>query len=335
MIPAFQVSAEDVTMDNFSVSIVIPNYNGETYLRDCLASIGRHSEYEIILIDNASTDQSVTIVESEFPYVKILRNTENKGFSKAVNQGIESSVAPFVILLNNDTKVDKDFVSVLLHEIQKDNKIFSASSKMVQMQNPDIIDDTGDYYCALGWAYTCGKDKAESAYNRKRKVFASCAGAAIYRKSVFEEIGYFDEEHFAYLEDIDIGFRSIIFGYRNVYIPDAICRHAGSGSSGSRYNAFKIQLSSRNSIYMIYKNMPFLMILINLPLLFFGFLIKALFFAQKGYGKLYLRGLRRGFKLSFSDKGRAQKIPFSVGRTLTYCKIQLLLWLNVFRLLIK
>ena len=106
---------------------------------------------------------------------------------------------------------------------------------------------------------------------RRRVIFASCAGADIYRKKVFEKIGYFDEEHFAYLEDIDVGYRARIFGYENWYVPAALVYHVGSGTSGSRYNQFKTRYSSRNNIYLIYKNMPVLQIILNLPFLVPGF----------------------------------------------------------------
>ena len=110
----------------------------------------------------------------------------------------------------------------------------------------------------------------------------TCGGAAIYRKKIMEKIGYFDEEHFAYLEDTDIGYRARIYGYENWYAPDAVVYHVGSGTSGSRYNHFKTRYSSRNNIYLIYKNMPLLQIILNLPFLVAGFLIKFLFTKRNG-----------------------------------------------------
>ena len=142
-----------------------------------------------------------------------------------------------------------------------------------------------------------------------------------------EKIGYFDEEHFAYLEDTDIGYRARIYGYENWYAPDAVVYHVGSGTSGSRYNHFKTRYSSRNNIYLIYKNMPLLQIILNLPFLAAGFLIKFLFFALKGMGKEYLAGIKNGFSISMNHR----KVPFSVRHLPNYCKIQLELWENMFR----
>ena len=129
---------------------------------------------------------------------------------------------------------------------------------------------------------------------------------------VMQETGFFDENHFAYLEDVDIGYRARLLGYKNYYEPSAVCYHAGSGFSGSRYNEFKISLSSRNSIYLVLKNMPLLQILFNLPFLFAGFFVKFVFFAVKGYGNTYCKGLLNGFNLYFSKEGRGHKVPFKM-----------------------
>ena len=139
--------------------------------------------------------------------------------------------------------------------------------------------------------------------------------------------GYFDEEHFAYLEDLDIGYRARIFGYQNWYAPKAKVYHVGSGTSGSRYNQFKIRYSSRNNIYLIYKNMPFLQIVLNLPFLLVGFGAKILFFASKGFGKEYLAGIKNGFQISRKNR----KVKFSMRNFPRYIQLQVELWINIFR----
>ena len=155
---------------------------------------------------------------------------------------------------------------------------------MLQYAEPKRIDSAGTFYNALGWAYARGKDQDASQYEKIGETFASCGGAAIYRRDLLEEIGLFDEKYFAYLEDIDIGYRARIFGYQNYYEPKAKVIHAGSATSGSRYNEFKTKLSSANNAYMIGKNMPLLQLLCNLPFLFVGFLVKAAFFFIKKMG---------------------------------------------------
>ncbi len=321
-------------------TVVIPNYNGIKYIQACLESLygGTTKELAVIVVDNASTDGSMELVRERFPQVHLIVNQQNTGFSHAVNQGIRASTTPYVILLNNDTQADLSFV----HELEKimdsdqDQKVFSASAKLISLYDKDRTDDAGDFYCALGWAYARGKGKHPDRYTRDCDIFASCAGAAIYRRELLEEnqVGLFDEEHFAYFEDIDIGYRAKIYGYRNRFAANSIVYHAGSATSGSRYNTFKTGLASRNSIYMIYKNMPVLQIVLNLPFLIMGFLIKTLFFVRKGMGKDYVSGLLGGVKLSMSPAGRRHRQKFDKERFWNYVSIQLELWKNLVRLFV-
>lgn len=315
-------------------TVVIPNWNGKKYLKECLESLLEQEggAPEIILVDNGSDDGSVSFMKEHYPSVSLIEFQENTGFCKAVNAGIKAADTKYVILLNNDTKTDKLFVSRLEERMEQSEKIFSASAKMMSMQEQEIVDDAGDYYCALGWAYALGKGKKDcEAYARTRKIFAACAGAAIYRREIFEKIGYFDENHFAYLEDIDIGYRARIYGFYNVFEPSAIVFHAGSATSGSKYNEFKVNFSSRNSVYIIRKNMPLIQRIINLPFLMAGFLMKTLFFIKKGFGKTYMKGLWEGFVLSCSAKGSEKKVKFKGVNLKNYLVIQWELWANVFR----
>ena len=311
------------------VSVVIPNYNGLRFLQECFFSLQQQTltDYEVILVDNGSSDESVGYTRVHFPEVRIVQLPENLGFCRAVNEGIRQSEAPFVVLLNNDTAVEPDFLEELMAAIKRHPKAFSCASRMVRYDERDQLDDAGNFYCALGWAYARGKGKKVDRYQKEERIFAACAGAAIYRKAVFEKIGYFDEEHFAYLEDIDIGYRARIFGYENWYAPKAVVYHVGSGTSGSRYNQFKIRYSSRNSIYLIWKNMPLWQIVLNLPLLTAGFGIKLLFFTVKGMGLEYLAGIKNGFQISKKNG----KLRAGSGHFFRYLQIQLELWINLIR----
>lgn len=315
-------------------TVVIPNWNGKEYLEPCLNSLLAQEGGEpcIIVVDNGSSDGSVSFIEEKYPSVRVIAFPENMGFCKAVNAGIRAAETEYVLLLNNDTKADSCLVRQLEKRIGQSEKIFSVAAKMVSMHNPDIVDDAGDYYCALGWAYAEGKGKRDSAvYNKPKKIFAACAGAAIYRKKIFEKVGLFDENHFAYLEDIDIGYRARIYGYENLFEPTALVYHAGSATSGSKYNEFKVNFSSRNSIYIVRKNMPLIQRIINLPFFMVGFFIKTLFFAKKGYGKIYIKGLWDGIVLSCSAKGCEHKVKFKGVHFKNYVRIQWELWVNVFR----
>lgn len=310
-------------------TVVIPNLNGMKYLKDCLDSLMEQSrqDFSILIIDNGSEDGSADYVEARYPEVEVVRFAKNEGFCRAVNEGILRAATPYVVLLNNDTICEPFFIEELVRVMERDPKCFSCASCMVQMQDADRIDNAGDYYCALGWAFALGKGKPASHYKKERKIFSACAGAAIYRRKVFDEIGLFDEAHFAYLEDIDVAWRARIAGYCNRYAPSAVVHHMGSATSGSVYNEFKIRHSSRNSIYLVYKNMPLLQIVINLPFLIPGFLIKMIFFARKGYWKEYVAGLGKGVALC----DRSKKVKFCSKNLRHYLKIQWELWVNVVR----
>lgn len=315
------------------VSVIIPNFNGKQYLQKCLDSMRNQDflDFEVILVDNGSEDGSVSFVQENYPEVKILALKENTGFCGAVNAGIQASLSSYVILLNNDTMAEPTFVGSLLKSIKQKPGAFSCQAKMLQMQHPDCMDDAGNYYCALGWAFADGKGKNQKEYNRERKIFSACAGAAIYRRKILDKIGLFDEEHFAYLEDLDIGYRAKLYGYESWFSPQACVYHVGSGTSGSRYNLFKVRYSSRNNIYLIYKNMPLLQIIWNFPLLCLGFACKALFFMRKGFGKEYIAGIKNGVMISRKNKDK--KVKHRSFRT--YIKIQLELYWNIVKFIGK
>ena len=313
-------------------TVVIPNYNGIKYIEDCLNSLYQGSVIpEIIVVDNGSKDGSLSMIKEKFPKVRVIEFSENTGFSKAVNTGIQAAGTEYVLLLNNDTVADQDMVKALEVSLSKEPKAFSAAAKMISLYNPCKLDGAGDFYCALGWAFSRGKDKPAESFSYAGRIFSACAGAALYRRELFEKIGYFDENHFAYLEDTDIGYRGNIYGYYNLYVPDARVYHAGSASSGSRHNEFKVKLSSRNSIYLIRKNMPIFQILINLPFLIMGYLIKLLFFTRKGLGVVYVKGILKGFALCLSREGRKNRVKFAWKNFKNYCWIQGQLWINMIR----
>ncbi|MCR5477515.1 MAG: glycosyltransferase family 2 protein [Lachnospiraceae bacterium] len=324
------------------VTIVIPNYNGERFLAQCLDSIRPEKQksevsYRILVVDNGSRDESADILRARADWVDAIYLEENCGFCKAVNLGIGESDTPYVLLLNNDTRAFPGFVQALYDTISKREKCFSVSASMRMWDDPDRLDDAGDLYCALGWSRARGKGENAAKYARTARVFSSCAGAAIYRRSVFAEIGTFDEDHFMYLEDLDICYRALIHGYYSLYEPRARVLHYGSASTGSRYNEKKVLFSAANNIYVIYKNMPVLQILLNLPLLLAGFGIKTVFFLKKGLGSAYLKGLAGGFRKSLkaSRLGKGKKVPFRAGNLPAYLWIQALLWANCFRISLK
>ncbi|KZX16133.1 N-acetylglucosaminyl-diphospho-decaprenol L-rhamnosyltransferase [Methanobrevibacter cuticularis] len=328
------------------IFIVIPNFNGLNLLINCLNSLENINSHNfnlsILIIDNGSKDGSVDFLKNKFENADtnnisnhmLIINENNLGFAKAVNQGIEianKNNSDYICLLNNDTEVKPDFLDNLFKTIEKDENIFSVGSKMLRYDNPDLIDDAGDEYTLFGWTKKSGDGVSIKHYTEEREIFSACGGATLYKMSILNKICYFDENFFAYMEDVDIGYRARIFGYKNLFSPNAIVYHHGSASSGSKYNEFKIKLAARNNVFVIYKNMPILQIILNIGFLLFGFFIKYLFFAKKGYGNIYLEGLKEGIK----DRKKLNKIKFRSSNLKNYLKLEWKLIANSFKLIKK
>jgi GT2 family glycosyltransferase len=320
------------------VSVVTPNYNGLKFLNSYFETLLIQSRFieEIIIIDNASTDGSVEFIEEfirspNYPIdIILIRNDENLGFAPAVNQGIEIAKSEYIYSLNNDVELEwntlEEIIKAMDESIALGENPFSFQSKMIQHHNRKLIDDAGDEYTILAWTKKIGDGQPVERYDEKREIFSSCAGAALYRKSVLGEIGLFDEDFFAYVEDIDLSYRAQIYGYRNYFAPNSIVYHYGSATSGSRYNEFKIKLAARNNVFLIYKNFPIIQKIINFIFLFIGFAIKYLFFVRKGYGSLYLEGIKEGLR----NRKKLNKTPFLRKNWKNYFKIEWKLIKNIF-----
>ena len=304
------------------VSVVIPNYNGEAFIENCLDSLRGQTfnDFEIVVVDDGSTDSSVEIIRKHYPDICLFINENNSGFDASVNRGIKNSRGDYLLLLNNDVVVEADFVEALTKAISAREKAFSVSSKMIRYYERDTLDDAGDMFHVLGWAFKRGDGYPADTHNVPCRIFSTCAGAGIYKKSVLDEIGLFDEAFFAYMEDVDLAYRAMIYGYENWYEPKAVCYHIGSATTaeGNKYSEFKVKISARNNIYTVYKNMPPLQLACNMPFLLLGFGIKVVYFARKGYGKAYLSGLKEGVL----ERKKIERVKFKKSNTRNYFKIE-------------
>lgn len=312
------------------ITVVIPNYNGKTLLENCIKTLEQQTllDFKLLVIDNGSTDGSTSLT-SDILDMEIIALGENTGFCKAVNLGIKKTKTPFVILLNNDTEADPHFVEEMLKGIKQAEDIFSGSAMMLDFKQRDILDNAGDLYTLLGWARARGKGKQAALFEEEADIFSACGGAAIYRMELLRKTGLLDERHFAYLEDVDLGYRAKIMGYRNRYFPAAKVYHVGSATTGKRYNEKKVYLAARNSMFVVYKNMPKPQRILNSPFLFFGVLVKWLFFCRKGFGKEYRTGIKEGIATRHGCKtADFQKQTF--GR---YVKLENEMFSNIFRVL--
>ena len=317
------------------VSVVTPNFNGERFLKTFLGSLNDDSEYigEVIIVDNGSSDGSLEYLKNnkfDFPLV-LVENDKNLGFAPAVNQGILKAENELIFSINNDTELKKGSIKALIDLITSSDDIFSVQSKMLQYNNKNLIDDVGDEYNLLAWTKKTGENHDSSEFSEVKEIFSSCAGAAMYKKSILEEIGLFDDNFFAYMEDVDLAIRSKINGYRNLLCPDAIVYHIGSATSGNRYNEFKVKLAARNNVWVVHKNLPIPMKIVNFIFLFAGFFIKYLFFVKKGFGSTYLSGIREGL----STRNKIKKVKFNSINTKNYFKIEYRLIINTLKFLKK
>jgi len=252
-----------------TVSIAIVNWNGLHYLRDCLISLEAQTftDFEVIVVDNGSTDGSVEWVTQHVPRVRLIHNTTNVGFAAANNQAIRASAAPYIVTLNNDTRLDPDWLAVLVAAAEAHPDVGMCASKMLFADRPDVINSTGIRLDPVGIAWDRRGGEADIGDEREPiEVFGPCAGAALYRRSMLEQIGLFDEDFFAYLEDVDLAWRARLAGWRCLYVPAARVHHVHSATSVEG-SPLKSYLLGRNKVWLIAKDYPILRLLIWLPLI--------------------------------------------------------------------
>ena len=241
------------------VSVVIPNLNGRNLLGDCLTSLEKQTfrDFDVILVDNGSDDRSVDFVKDNFRWVaKIIENSENAGFARASNQGIEASGGDFVVLLNNDTEAHPRWLEELVNAADANPDSGMFASKTLFFDNRDTIDTAGHLFYPDGLNRGRGRLEVDSGqYDDRTDVFFPSGCAALYRKAMLDEIGLFDETHFAYGDDTDIGMRGRLAGWKCLFVPGAIVYHHYSMTTGV-YSPAKVFLVERNRIWIVWKYFP-------------------------------------------------------------------------------
>lgn len=249
------------------VSVIVLNWNGKHYLETCLSSLlgQTYQSLEIILVDNGSADGSVEFVRDRFPEVTIIENDTNLGFAKGVNTGIKASSGRYIATINNDAEADANWVSELVRVMESEPKIGCCGSKMMNYYDRDIIDSTGIEVYHNGNAYDRGaREKDIGQYGSQEEIFGACAGAALYRKQMLDEIGLFDMSYFAYLEDVDLSFRMHLFSWKCVFVPGAVVYHMHSATS-KQASPFKLFYLERNKLWNLWKYYPLDILIMQLP----------------------------------------------------------------------
>lgn len=253
------------------VSVVIPNYNGDTWLAGCFGGLARQEfkSFETILVDNGSTDGSPDRVSGLEPKARVIRLERNLGFAAAVNVGIAASRSEYVALLNTDTVARPSWLAALVRTLDASGSdVAAAAPKMLRMDRPDTIDDAGDALSWTGAARKMGHGRPAAEFVSRREIFAPSAGASLYRRAFLETIGGFDDRFFAYLEDIDLGLRGRLCGYRYLFEPAAEILHKGQGSGLPR--PAYVKLITRNRLLLFAKNLPMSLLLRHLGELLYG-----------------------------------------------------------------
>jgi GT2 family glycosyltransferase len=277
----------------FRVTVVIPNWNGERFLRLCLDSLRRQTfpDFETVVVDNGSSDGSLSLVKRDFPEVQALALEKNRGFSAAVNAGIGASGAELVALLNNDTEQDPGWLAALVRAADEHPEVGFFSSKLVDFHDRRLLDGAGDALRLSGLPYRLGHGEVDRGqFDHPGYVFSACGAAAMYRREMLDDVGLFDEDFVSYCEDGDLSFRAQLAGYRCLYVPDALVYHMGSASTGKR-SATATRLGTRNSLSLLVKNLPISAVPHILPFFVPGQLARLLTAAVTGALRAHLEGL--------------------------------------------
>jgi GT2 family glycosyltransferase len=253
------------------VTVVIPNWNGARWLPGCLEGLRgqEFQDFDVVLVDNGSVDGSVALARSLGLPLRVIEFPENRGFAAAANAGVASSRSPFVALLNTDTVPRPGWLGALVRALEAaPADVAGVASKMIRMGEPAQLDGAGDFLTWAGMPVRRGHGEPVSSYAVPEEVFSVCAGAALYRRAVLEELGGFDSTFFAYLEDLDLGVRARLRGYRWLYEPAAEVLHEGHGSELPR-RAYA-RLMTRNRLLLLSKSLPGRLLLRHAHRLIYG-----------------------------------------------------------------
>ncbi|MEA3336429.1 MAG: glycosyltransferase family 2 protein [Chloroflexota bacterium] len=239
-------------------SVIIPNYNGRELLATCLEALRQQSfppeGFEVIVVDDASSDDSVEFLAERFPEVQVVALTQNSGFVSACNAGVAEARGDVLVLLNNDTEVEPGWLEALVGALMAHPEAGSASSKMLLFDRRDVLHTTGDLMGADGIARNRGVwEKDEGQYDEDIWVFGANGGGAAYRREAWEEAGGFDEGLFMYLEDVDLAWRLQLLGWKCLFVPEARVYHMVSATGGGSLASYYV---GRNTIWVIARNWP-------------------------------------------------------------------------------
>jgi len=278
------------------ISVIIPNWNGKQFLAECIDSLKEQTfhDFEIILVDNGSTDGSAEFaVERYGEFVRIIRNKKNLGFTGGNNVGIQAARGEYIVLLNNDTWAAPTWLEELVKTTYLDRPIGMWASKVYSYYKRNQIEAVGELIYWDGLSRSRGQyEQEQGQYEEMGEIFFPPGCGGMYRKVVFEEIGLFDEDFFAYGDDAEIGIRARLAGWKCVYVPKAVLYHKNSGSTG-QYSPFKAFYVERNRFWITLKYFPSPLLFLSIFFTFYRFVLQA-------YGALTHQGAAGKFTKIYS-----------------------------------
>ena len=251
-----------------TVAVLIVNWNSGDLLRQCLQSLNAQSRQpdRVVVVDNDSSDDSMERASEESRTAQVIRLRKNVGFARANNIAADAAGdVDWIALLNPDAFPEPHWLAALVAAAEQEPGVGSFASRMLLAGRPDLLDGAGDSYHSSGRAWRNGHRAQTGAWPPGNKeVFAPCAAAALYQRRAFDAAGRFDEQYFCYFEDVDLGFRLRLLGFRCIYVHDAVVRHVSSGTTGYRSD-FAVYHGERNSVWTFFKNMPAPLFWLYLP----------------------------------------------------------------------
>jgi len=309
--------------------VIVPNWNGYEFIADCLAALEKQTvAVDIIVVDNGSVDQSVDFIRTKFPNVTILEQPGNLGFAGGVNIGIRHAIKQgrdFILLLNNDAQADKDWAKRLIQAMDNDSTLGISASKIVSMSGPAKLDSTGEQFSTWGLAFPRGRDEIDlDKYDSiDSEIFGASGGASIYRAEMLKQVGLFDEDFFAYYEDIDLSFRARLAGWYVRYVPEAIVKHHIGGTS-NKMTGFTTYHALKNQPWILIKNLPMSLWLMVWPRFILAYSFFFLAAIAKGKGWPALKGLL--VSILFLPKKLYQRHEIQKNKKLSTRKLKVLFY---------
>jgi len=317
-----------------AVSVVVVVYESGPTLAECLAAVRAQTfgDFELILVDNASSDRTAQAARDADPAIRLIENAENLGFAAAVNQGAGAAKGRWLALLNPDAYAEPDWLARLVAATEANPTVRCFTSRQLMAEDPTKLDGLGDVMALAGYPFRGGYTHPNPGVLEPGWVFSACGGAMMVARELFLGIGGFDERLFCYCEDVDLGYRLRLIGEPTLLVPDAVVRHVGSASTGGRRSDFAVFHGTRNRFWVFVKDTPAALFWLTLPLHILATLVLFARHATRGEVATPIKGLAAGLRhidvaLEARREAQATRTASSleIARAMTWNPLDLLL----------